>query len=359
MPRAAPPPPPKHERSFSEELNETFSASPPLPPFPPRLQDLAESVASPSHTTHRQQSFMDGGIPEDPQPETFYVQSPNMPPQGPPRRSLDAPPSGVSRRSADAPRASSEQERYAQDVDLGRSSQWWMQRKVPPPVYQNRGDVLVEMDESASPSLTVKHVYVLFMDYSQTVITTRYQETDPAQAQLSQRHDGPPSRLRQDQLEDAHTRFGARLADMAAAKANSVVGNGTAFGLVGDLLAVFPDALPPVGTRAFGSLIYTNMANASVQQHDEIRAGDVVTFRNAKMQGHKGPVKQKYTLDVGKPDHVAIIVDWDGTKKKVRAWEQGRESKKVKMESFRLGDLRSGEVKIWRIVARDYVGWGR
>jgi myosin tail region-interacting protein MTI1 len=31
---------------------------------------------------------------------------------------------------------------------------------------------------------------------------------------------------------------------------------------------------------------------------------------------------------------VAVVAVWDGTKKKVRAWEQGRESKKVKLESF-------------------------
>lgn len=66
---------------------------------------------------------------------------------------------------------------------------------------------------------------------------------------------------------------------------------------------------------------------------------------------------QKYNIEVGRPDHVAVVVDWDGTKKKVRAWEQGRESRKVKMESFKLGDLRSGEVKVWRVVARAWVGW--
>ena len=66
---------------------------------------------------------------------------------------------------------------------------------------------------------------------------------------------------------------------------------------------------------------------------------------------------QKYSVEVGKPDHVGVVVDWDGTKKKVRAWEQGRESKKVKMESFKLGELRSGEVRVWRVMARSWVGW--
>ena len=68
---------------------------------------------------------------------------------------------------------------------------------------------------------------------------------------------------------------------------------------------------------------------------------------------------QKYNVEVGKPDHVGVVFDWDGTKKKVRAWEQGRESqsRKVKLESFKVGDLRSGEVRVWRVMGRGWVGW--
>ena len=63
-------------------------------------------------------------------------------------------------------------------------------------------------------------------------------------------------------------------------------------------------------------------------------------------------------LEIGRHSaHMGPLAEWDGTKKKVRAWEQGREKNKVKMESFRLGDLRSGEVRVWRIVGREWVGW--
>jgi hypothetical protein len=52
-------------------------------------------------------------------------------------------------------------------------------------------------------------------------------------------------------------------------------------------------------------------------------------------------------------------MEWDGSKKKVRVWEQGREgmSKKVKEVSWRMGDLRSGEVRVWRVMSRSWVGW--
>lgn len=65
----------------------------------------------------------------------------------------------------------------------------------------------------------------------------------------------------------------------------------------------------------------------------------------------------KYSAEVGKPDHVGVVVEWDGSKKKVRVWEQGREGRKVKVEGFRMGDLRSGEVRVWRVMGRGWVGW--
>ena len=263
----------------------------------------------------------------------------------------------------DAQRPSGEQSFIANDVDLGRASQWWTQRNMPPPVFQNRQDLIFEIEESstnqqAGPQVTVKHVYVLYLDYSQSEVTARFEAQDPSRVHLQQHHEAPPARLRQDQLENAHSKFGAHIAEAAHSKHNITSGDGTPFGFVLELIRSFPDALPPVGSRAYGALVYANLANATVQQNDEIRAGDIVSFRNVKVQGHRGPMKQKYNMEIGKPDHVGIVVEWDGTKKKIRAWEQGRESKKVKIESFKLGDLRSGEVKVWRVMPKSWVGWG-
>jgi myosin tail region-interacting protein MTI1 len=263
----------------------------------------------------------------------------------------------------EAPRPSSEHSFIATDVDLAQSTIWWSQPNTPAPVFQNRRDILYEIEENTSTQrggkkAISKDLYVLYMDYSQTIISVRFDALIPKDiTTLSQRHEPPPSRLRQDQLEAAHAQFGARIADAANGKQNSTVGDGTPQALILDLLRPLSTALLPIGTRAYGAIVYSNLANASTQQFDEIRPGDIVSFRNAKFQGHRGAMHQKYSSEVGKPDHVAIVVDWDGTKKKVRAWEQGRESKKVKMESFKLGELRSGEVRVWRVMGRGWVGW--
>lgn len=245
----------------------------------------------------------------------------------------------------------------ANDVDLAPKSFWWTQPKGTPPIFQNRKDIVTWHDESNSKSTTTKELFVLFQDYSQTIISAEFDSQNPADMQLSQRHEPPPSRLRQDQLEEAHERFGRAIYTSVVSKKETVVGDGTPHGLITELLRPFPDALPPIGARAYGALVYANLANASTTQNDEIRPGDIITLRNTKFQGKHGPMHAKYSAEVGKPDHVAVVSEWDGTKKKIRAWEQGRESKKVRVESFKLDDLRSGEVRVWRVMGRGWVGW--
>jgi hypothetical protein len=250
----------------------------------------------------------------------------------------------------------------ARDVDLGQSSQWWTLADTAPPVYQNRSDVRYEIDESTASkrgkTTVSREVYVLFQDYSQTVVSAKFDKKNPADVTLEQKHQGPPAKLRQDELEESYNKYGRPMSEQLATKQNAVVGDGTPQALIIELLQAHPTALLPVGTRSYGALVYANLANASTQQHDEIRPGDIVSFRNAKFQGKHGGLHQKYHQDVGSPDHVGVVVEWDGTKKKIRAAEQGRESKKTKVESFRLGDLRSGEVRVWRVMSRSWVNWG-
>ncbi|KAF9885679.1 hypothetical protein FE257_012661 [Aspergillus nanangensis] len=378
-PRGPPPPPPPHrELSFGDddEYDPYRYTAPqhglpapkaaPIPEAEPVKDDDSDDLydASPVQS----QPEVPSRVPAE--KRSSFMPPASMPPPGPApqtprsnRASLDIPRQQPSiRRSMDVGRPSIDQGYIAMDVDLAEGSLWWSQPNTPPPAFQNRKDILFEVEESSSSkrggkTTVTKDVYVLFMDYSQTVITVSYDARNPSDAALEQRHESPPLQPRQDQLENAHVQIGSNIATAVNAIQNTTVEDGTPHGLVRHLVNPISDALRPVGTRTYGALVYSNLANASVQQNDEIRAGDIVSFRNARFQGHRGTMHQKYSSEVGKPDHVGIIVDWDGTKKKIRAWEQGRESKKVKMESFKLNDLRSGECKVWRVMPRSWVGW--
>ena len=85
-----------------------------------------------------------------------------------------------------------------------------------------------------------------------------------------------------------------------------------------------------------------------------------MTFKNAKFQGHKGNLHQKYTSEAGTTGniHLGIVSEWDGSKRKVKVLEQNEtKAGKVRLESYRLSDLKSGEVKAFRVVSRSFVGW--
>ncbi|XXG99136.1 hypothetical protein Hte_005471 [Hypoxylon texense] len=353
-PRAAPPPPPPKETAFSYEDDD-------YDPYNYNAMQSPQATASRSMSMHEEATPTPQSISayqSPPPPPPANRAPPPAPPvnRGPLRQSLDVQRPG-GRRSVDTSRPSMETGYVANEVDLAIHTQWWLSPGGLPPVFQGRRDIHTETDESAAGTSVTKEVFILFQDYSQTVITVNFDTQKPTDVLLEQRHEPPPRSLRQDQLEEAYERFGRSLASSVASKKDTVVGDGSSQSLVLELLKPLKDALLPVGTRAYGALVYSNMANASTQLNDEIRAGDIISIRNAKFQGKHGPMHAKYSMEVGKPDHVAIVAEWDGTKKKVRAWEQGRESKKVKQESFKLEDLRSGEVKIWRVMPRSWLGW--
>ncbi|KAJ5171408.1 uncharacterized protein N7500_004191 [Penicillium coprophilum] len=385
-PRGPPPPPPPRDPSDDDVEYDPFNysaprhglpTSPPLPlgrpeappPFPPQqgadeYDDLYDAPPVQSPAKERPSPLHEKRLSLAPLPSQSQASGlPSPSAARTQRASMDLLRNQPNvRRSMDVARPSIDQGYIATDVDFATYTLWWTKPNTPPPAFQNRNDLLFEVEETASTNrggkTTVsRDVYILFLDYSQTILNVQFDPKNPADASFEQRHEPPPLPLRQDQLEQAHIQLGTRISEAVNSIQNSTVGDGTPFGLVQYLLNPLPNALLPVGTRGYGASVYSNLANASVSQNDEIRAGDIVSFRNARFQGHRGTMHQKYSAEVGKPDHVGIVVDWDGTKKKIRAWEQGRESKKVKMESFKLNDLRSGECKVWRVMPRSWVGW--
>ncbi|QDS69187.1 hypothetical protein FKW77_000037 [Venturia effusa] len=388
--------PPATRQSTDRPRKSMDRAPPPLPTqAPPQpLSSQAAAPLIPPQAPHQHDRAPPPLPPQAPPPSHF--ESAPLPPAGkaPLRPSMDQESSfnPSSRVSADPgmPRHSSSGFRpevvdpgfIAHEVDLGEASKWWSQPNMPPPSIQGRNDVLYEVEELPRSNQGVqtvisKDVFILYQDYSQTIITARFDPNNANDVAFEQRQEGPPGKLRQDQLENSWNRFGMGISKLVDKMTGSVaINDGSSHALIIELLRGMPAALPPVGTRAYGALVYANLGNASVQQFDEIRPGDIVSFRNAKFSGkHSGALHSKYSLDVA--IHVGVVTEWDGTKKKVRVAEQGRESNgdgdggkgtssskdkkkkrgKIEVESYRLGDLRSGEVRVWRVVGREFVGW--
>jgi len=199
-------------------------------------------------------------------------------------------------------------------------------------------------------------VYILFSDYSQTIVTAQYDHDDPSRATLSQRHLPPPPQPSKMELEARHDQVGHQVVALAQARLGSSVGDGSSLAFVLEIFSKLENCLPSAGARSHGALIYSNFGNSSTKQFDEIRPGDIVTFRNAIFQGHGG-LRGKIVTEVGKPDHVAVIQEWNGSKKKLKVLEQRQENRRVSHSSYKIGELKSGEVHVFRPMPRSWVDW--
>lgn len=407
-PRSVPPPP-----SAPTSAGPKTRASMDAPRAPPPIPPTATRVPVPGDDDYDPYRYDSSRGPPPPVPGAVSIAAPPLPPprqpepessadddddlysKTPPRKSFEAPPRAVpapppaqpppparvapresldvqrsntiSRRSMDQSRPSMDNAYIARDLDLAESTTWWTASQPLPPSLQNRQgvDILSESEQSTASKRggrkeVSKEIYILYIDYSQTIISVRFDANNPADAQIEQQHRPPPPKPRQDQLETYWQRFGRNIAEtvnaLGHAKKDTSVGNASPAALPAELIKGNQQALQPVGNRAYGALVYANLANASTQQHDEIRPGDILTLRNTRFEGTHGTMKHKYKQEYGSM-HVAIVEEWDGTRRAIRAWEQGREKQKVRSEKFRLGDLRSGEVKVWRVVGRDWVEW--
>ena len=177
------------------------------------------------------------------------------------------------RRSTELGRSSIDQGSIARDVDLGQRSLWWTQENTLPPSFQNKPDIFYEIEESQTKqrggkTTVSKDVYLLFHDYSQTVISARFDPRAPEDVIFEQRHEPSPHQLRQDQLEEYWDRFGSKIAESLSSKQNATVGDGTPQALVTELLATLKGALAPVGSRAFGALVYAMVRYSYLTKFD-------------------------------------------------------------------------------------------
>lgn len=202
--------------------------------------------------------------------------------------------------------------------------------------------VLYEVEESETTKrggkvVVNREIYILRPDLSQTVINLSFDKANPEDVQIDQ-HDEATPRIDAAILKSESSRFGPAILSAAQAKPPSTVAG------VKDLLKTVSGVLPSVGS-SFGVSIYENFG-ASARQTEELRPGDIVVFDNAKLQGSKSPL-QKYHRDV---NGSYVLSAWDGAKKKLHLVDS-------KKDTVRLNDLRSGSIRIYRVVGRDLLGW--
>ncbi|KAF5097137.1 hypothetical protein DV451_003950 [Geotrichum candidum] len=342
------PPPPVAINTSAPSTDPTITSPSalhaPAPPAPASERKLDSVIASHKEESDTEES--DSAWSDTEPSRTAPRRTPSTLAPPPPLSAPSVPPVSVSSKEADV----SDDE-----------TEWWFTDGGVPRSVAERKDIVYEIDESqhiqrGGKVFLVRDIYILFADYSQNIITVEFSKQSDHVA-FQQRIENAPASLRQEQLVNASQTFGAKVSK----KALEYVGQSLPRGeFLSTLLENLDGITPVIPYHSYGALLYKNISNTNVRQYEEILPGDIAVFSNAFFQGHKGSLHQKYTQEVTGVI-VGVVHEYDGVKRKIKVYEQSPKEDhglyKVKSENYRLGDLKNGEVKVFRLVGREFVSW--
>lgn len=248
-----------------------------------------------------------------------------------------------------------------QELDnLDETSGWWIKGHLPDSLAAKAGnDLVYEVDshtlvKRGGREVSYRDYYVLFHDLSQIVLEVSYEKDDPREKvrvdNVSVRQPQP----RVDLLAKYSHVYGAAVANTALQwAAQATREQGLAVRAFEYVRAQHPELVPLIGGKAFGSVVYKNV-NQTVTKVDEIRPGDIVCMRNAKFS-HGLTGLQKTT--VGDSElYAAVVAEYDAKKNKLRVVDTDS-SGVARRESHRLSEFKSGQIRVYRVVDKEYVGW--
>jgi len=130
----------------------------------------------------------------------------------------------------------------------------------------------------------------------------------------------------------------------------SLVGDGSYYGFVNAVFTQVPNARPP-SSSGYGYLIYAQTGPTVSRRVSEIMPGDVVELYDAMLKGHKGLQSYHQNVGAGEP-LVGIVNEFEPKKSKVKMFHANQHvgQQTVESVSYRLEDLKSGVVKIFRVL---------
>lgn len=379
-PQDLPRPPPTLKDAL---ITPTSKAPPPVPTGPPPKQDQAEAFEDSSDEESELRDVPSGHLGGTPDRSKTFAHPPPVP-QVPVSRantvdSIRRTSTDLQhkRRSSDLTRTKSlgKAEQLQADSflpvlqdelrDVSESSGWWIKDAVPDCLDAHVGiDFIFEVDrhkltKRGNREVIVKDYYILFHDLSQIVLELQYDSDDPRTTlSVSNAYVKPPVVSRRDLLDRYHAQYGAAVVDVAQSLVHARVTNGF-------VNAVFNQVnksnggglLPPIGSKSYGVTVYKNQ-NGSTSKNDEVKPGDILCMKNAKFTVHGlgGLSSKSVVYGDGNQIYSGVVIEVDHKKEKLKVLESD-DSGNVKKDSIKLNDLKSGRLRIFRIVDRQFIGW--
>ncbi|TDL17740.1 hypothetical protein BD410DRAFT_882863 [Rickenella mellea] len=178
-------------------------------------------------------------------------------------------------------------------------------------------------------------------------VSSQHQQQAPRDVQLSG-----------DELLALWGRVGVHVGEAAVAlhekSKRALIGDGTFPGFVNAVIGHVPQAAPATPLQdgfSYGHLVYAQTGNTVQKRMSDIMPGDVIFLSEAKLKGHKGLQTYHQTVGVGGEPVVGIVCEFEVKKSKVKVYQANQHvgGQTVEMVSYRLEDLKSGNVKARRL----------
>lgn len=238
--------------------------------------------------------------------------------------------------------------------DPANSSGWWIEDKLPELYSSKRIEVQFEVDTNEVQkrhhrNVIYKDFYILYSDLSQIVLELQFDQKRPRESvhlNGSRIVRAPPIQ------EGALKEQGDAVGSLVIKTAKGLIGSQNKESIVNiifDLLDCEASVLQPVGKKSFGVVIY-KAGSHLVATYASIMPGDIVCMKNAKFASPKD-------LTVGETSlYSSVVVAYHPENNLIQVIEDDKDGS-VSTGNYKLGELKSGQVRIFRVVEREYVGW--
>ncbi|SCU97188.1 LAMI_0F09164g1_1 [Lachancea mirantina] len=247
-------------------------------------------------------------------------------------------------------------EAHKPTIAFDAKSDWWLEKNIPQGLIHNsRFKYIWEVDDCKIKKRLdqiwiARDFYVLFEDYSQLHLNLFFESKDP-KGTVTSREEFVRSPGNSDAIVSNASEIGLKVFQEALSKVNSSSDNF----LTTMLSANAKSAIPPIAQRTFGIPILSYAAGETLDEKSAalVRPGDILVIKGGKFQSHT-KLMPKSTSELGSL-FTCVVAEFDFAKRKIRVIEE--HNGKVRQGAYRPDSMKSGKLKIFRIVPRGYVGW--
>ncbi|GCF01357.1 hypothetical protein ZYGM_000978 [Zygosaccharomyces mellis] len=243
-------------------------------------------------------------------------------------------------------------------IEFNPRDSWWLEKKFPFKLFDPKTKCAMEIDDHlvnkrSRVRYMVRDFYFLYEDYSQLHVNVNF-NVDKPQETVRATQTFHPICHQPKLLGEYSDKYGGFIFQ----EAHSLVGSHTV-DLLGSILShLDSEIILPIGSRTFGVPVFRYKASdhANFDDVEDIKSGDILVIRRGKFDVLAKTGERK-TLALGSESepYASVITDFEHQEGKLRVIEE--HSGTVIQNSYKLSDMRSGRLKIFRVTGRDYIGW--